>query len=155
MLPRGGNIMKKIILFILGGGGVLFLLLQLIPVDRTNPPITQEIKWDSPETRELAQRACLDCHSNETVWPWYSYVAPISMRVVKHVDDGRYHLNFSQWDRENHELDSVIENIQEGKMPLRDYLLLHPEARLTDAETEQLIAGLKATFQNDPAIPFE
>lgn len=147
--------MKKIILFTLGGGVILFLLLQLIPVDRTNPPITQEIKWDSPETRELAQRACFDCHSNETVWPWYAYVAPVSLRVIKHVDDGRYHLNFSQWDRENHGLDDLIENIQEGKMPLRDYLLLHSEARLTDAETEQLIVGLKATFQNDPAIPFE
>ncbi len=152
MLPRGGNIMKKIILFVLGGGVILFLLLQLIPVDRTNPPITQEIKWDSAETRELAQRACFDCHSNETVWPWYSYVMPISRKVVGHVNHGRYHLNFSQWDGENEELAKVIETIEEGKMPLRDYLLLHPEARLTDAETEQLIAGLKATFQNDPPI---
>jgi hypothetical protein len=147
--------MKKIILYAGIGAFILFLLLQLVPVDRTNPPITQEIKWDSPETRELAQRACFDCHSNETVWPWYSYVAPISMRVVDHVEHGRFHLNFSQWDGENGELDDVIETLEEGEMPLRDYLLLHPEARLSDAEAEQLITGLKATFQNDPPIKHE
>lgn len=147
--------MKRILLFIIGGAVVLFLLLQLIPVDRTNLPITQEIQWDSPETRALAQRACFDCHSNETVWPWYSYVAPISLRVADHVEHGRFHLNFSQWDGPNEELDDVIETIEEGEMPLRDYLLLHPEARLTDAETVQLITGLKATFQNDPPLERE
>jgi hypothetical protein len=148
----GGFTLKRFVRYAMIAVVTLFLLLQLVPVDRTNPPIMQEVQWDSQETRELAQRACFDCHSNETIWPWYSYVLPISLRVVNHVDHGRFHLNFSQWDDEQEELDEVIEAIEEGEMPLRDYMLLHPEARLTDAETAQLIAGFKATFQNDPPI---
>jgi hypothetical protein len=142
--------MKKFIRYAVIGVVILFLLLQLVPVDRTNPPVTREVNWDSLETRELAQRACFDCHSNETIWPWYSYVAPISLPIAHHVEEGREYLNFSEWNGENAELEDVIETIEEGEMPLGNYLPLHPEARLTDAETAQLIAGFKATFQNDP-----
>ena len=131
---------------------VLLVLIQFIPVNRTNPAVTQEVKWDSPETRALAQRACFDCHSNETVWPWYSYVAPISLRVAEHVDDGRRHLNFSTWDQANEESEKIIEVIQNGEMPLWDYLLMHPEAKLSDAEKEALITGLQTTLDNDPPI---
>ena len=131
---------------------VLLVLIQFIPVNRTNPAVTQEVKWDSPETRALAQRACFDCHSNETVWPWYSYVAPISLRVAEHVDDGRRHLNFSTWDQANEESEKIIEVIQNGEMPLWDYLLMHPDAKLSDAEKEALITGLQTTLANDPPI---
>lgn len=126
--------------------------IQFIPVNRTNPPVTREIKWNAPETKALAQRACFACHSNETVWPAYSYIAPISLRVANHVEEGRGELNFSAWDQPNADFDEVRENIERGEMPLKDFLLLHPEARLTAAETQQLIAGLEATFQQDPPI---
>ena len=65
---------------------IILVGIQLIPVSRTNPAITREVKWDAPATRTLAQRACFDCHSNETTWPWYGYVAPISWRLA---DTGR------------------------------------------------------------------
>jgi hypothetical protein len=129
---------------------VLFVLLQLIPVDRTNPPVTQEVEWDSAETRALAQRACFDCHSNETTWPWYSYIAPISLRVADHVEEGREKLNFSEWNRSNESLHEILETLEEGEMPLSDYLLMHPEAKLTAAEQQALIDGLQATLTNDP-----
>ncbi len=76
-----------------------FLLIQLVPYGRnhTNPPVLQEPNWDSPQTRALAQRACFDCHSNETEWPWYSHVAPVSWLVQRDVEEGREKVNFSTW----------------------------------------------------------
>lgn len=132
-----------------------FLLIQLIPIDKTNPPITREVRWDSDQTRALAQRACFDCHSNETVWPWYTNIAPPKFMVANHVRDGREHLNFSEWDRPQHDPDEVAELIEDGDMPLRNYLLMHPEAVLSEAEQQQLIDGLEATFAQDPPIEDE
>lgn len=131
----------------LGAVGAVLLLIQVVPFgDRTNPPVTQEPAWDSPRTRELAKRACFDCHSNETVWPWYSYVAPVSWLVLHDVEEGREHLNFSEFDRPQKDAHEAAEQVEMGEMPLPIYLPTHPEARLTDAETQELIAGLKATF---------
>lgn len=131
---------------------VLLILIQFVPVDRSNPPVTREVQWDSPETRALAQRACFDCHSNETVWPWYSYVAPVSLYLAHHVDDGRRHLNFSTWDQPNEDSEHIIKVVQDGSMPLWDYVLAHSEADLDQAEKEALIAGLQATLANDPPV---
>src|SRR4249920_3105778 len=80
---------------------VLLVVIQLVPYgrDHTNPPVTREVKWDSARTRELAVDACYDCHSNQTVWPWYSNVAPVSWLVYADVKSGRETLNFSDWDR--------------------------------------------------------
>jgi glutaredoxin len=93
--------LKKVLKFAGIAFVVLLILIQFIPVAHTNPPVTREIQWDSLQTRALAQRACFDCHSNETVWPWYAYVAPVSWRIANHVYDGRRRLNFSEWDRPN------------------------------------------------------
>lgn len=144
----------KLLLLIAGALLLLFVGIQLIPVSRGNPPVTLEVRWDSPQTRELAKRACLDCHSNETVWLWYSYVAPISFGISNHVMEGREKLNFSEWDRTDIDFEEIEESITEGKMPLWNYLLVHPEARLTASEKEQLLSGLRATFkQNPPRSP--
>ncbi len=132
--------------------GIALIAIQLVPVDRSNPAVTKEVAWDSQETRMLARRACMDCHSNRTVWPWYSYVAPVSWRLSEHVRLGRQQLNFSEWDRPNEDLDEVIEVIETGEMPLDDYLLLHGEARLTVDEQQVLIEGLRRTFIGDPPI---
>ena len=132
--------------------GVALIAIQLVPVERTNPAITKEVAWDSPTTRALAERACFDCHSNKTRWPWYSFVAPMSWRVADHVRLGRSDLNFSEWDQPNKDLDDVIEEIEEGEMPLRSYLRLHGEARLSEEEKEALIAGFRRTFVSDPPI---
>lgn len=123
-------------------------LSQLVPYGRTasNPAVTGEPAWSSPGTRELAVDACFSCHSNETTWPWYSRVAPMSWAVAAHVEEGRAALNFSEFDRRQ-EADEIIETIQDGSMPPAYYTRfgLHPEAKLTPAERAELIAGLQAT----------
>ncbi len=127
---------------------VLFVLIQLVPYGRnhTNPPVLAEPEWDSPQTRELAVRACFDCHSNETKWPFYSHIAPMSWLVQKDVDEGRSRLNFSEWTRPQQDADDAAEVVREGTMPLKQYLFLHPEARLSAAEREALANGLEATI---------
>lgn len=121
----------------------LLVVIQLVPYgrDHANPPVTAEPAWDSPETRALAVAACFDCHSNETVWPWYSNVAPVSWLVQRDVDEGREKLNFSEWGRPQ-EADEAGETVREGEMPPRQYLITHPEARLSDVELATLAAGL-------------
>jgi hypothetical protein len=121
-----------------------FGLIQLVPYgrDHTNPPVVQEPNWDSPQTRELAVRACFDCHSNETTWPWYSSIAPVSWLVQRDVDEGRRHLNFTDWGRRSVDGGEMAEVVSEGEMPPWFYLPLHPRARLSDAEKQALIQGL-------------
>jgi mono/diheme cytochrome c family protein len=129
--------------------GALFLLLQAVPFGRmpSNPPVTGEPAWDSPQTRALAVRACFDCHSNETEEPWYSNVAPISWAVSDHVESGRSKLNFSEFDRPQKDADKSDEITEEGDMPPDYYTRfgLHSTAQLNDAEVAQLVAGLRAT----------
>ena len=135
---------KKIILWVVVAAVVLALLIQLIPLPgrNNNPPVVAEPNWDSPQTRALAKRACFDCHSNETVWPWYSYVAPVSWLIYNDVMEGRSKMNFSDWNRGYQpSIGEIIGELQEGGMPLPQYLLMHPEARLTSAEKQQLITG--------------
>jgi hypothetical protein len=132
---------------------VLFVVIQLIPATKTNPQVTQEVKWDSPETKALAVKACYDCHSNETVWPWESNIAPLSWYLANHVSEGRSRLNFSEWDKPNAEAEEIVRSVQDDKMPLWDYTLMHSNAKLTDAERAALVAGLTTTLQQDPPIP--
>lgn len=141
---------KKIIRTAILALVILFVLIQLVPYGRahTNPPVVQEPAWDSPATRALAQRACFDCHSHETAWPWYTNVAPVSWMIQRHVDEGREKLNFSDWgNSRERELDEIAEVILEGEMPLPNYLPMHPEARLTPAEKQALIDGLNASLR--------
>lgn len=126
----------------------LLLLLQLLPMGqpRTNPPVSAEPAWDSPRTRELFVRGCADCHSNQTRWPWYSRVAPVSWLVANDVAEGREHFNVSQWNQPQDDADEAAEKLREGEMPLRIYLPTHPEAWFSASERAELIAGLEATF---------
>src|SRR5512138_1860040 len=123
------------------------VLIQLVPYGRqhTNPPIKSEPPWDNPQTRAIAKRACFDCHSNETVWPWYSNVAPASWLVYGDVMEARRRLNFSEWNRpELQYVEEFKEVYYERNMPPANYLLLHPEARLTETEWKQLYDGLES-----------
>lgn len=125
---------------------LLFLLIQLVPYgkDHTNPPVASEPKWDSPATRELARRACFDCHSNETIWPWHSNIAPVSWLIYYDAQKGRRHLNFSDWNRvgKKRSAAKIVKSIQKGEMPTWIYLPAHPEAWLTAAEKQALMDGL-------------
>ena len=146
------NSAVKIILLVVVIGLVLFGLAQLVPVTRTNPPVVTQVTWDSPQTEALFKRACADCHSNETVWPWYAYVAPVSWLVAHDVDEGRASLNISELDPGSPEYREMIEEVSEvvleGEMPKPIYFPTHPEARLTPEETQALAAGLQATLKN-------
>lgn len=129
--------------------GILFVLIQLIPYGRNheNPPVTGEPEWDSSRTRELFFRACADCHSNETKWPWYANVAPVSWLVTHDVDEGREYFNISEWNQNRKQkADDAAEEIEEGEMPLWFYVPLHPEADLNEVEKQELIAGMRAMF---------
>ncbi len=127
---------------------VLFGLIQLIPYghNHNNPPVIAEPNWDSQQTRALAVRACFDCHSNETTWPWYSNIAPISWLVERDVEEGRQRLNFSEWGVGRQRTREIVEVVQRGSMPPGIYIIQHPSAKLTSQETQQLIQGLQATF---------
>ena len=134
----------KIVIILFG----LAIAIQLIPYGRnhTNPPVIAEPTWDSPQTKALAERACMDCHSNETVWPWYSNIAPVSWLVQHDVDEARQHLNFSEWGQRRQETDEISRVINGGEMPPFQFLINHPEAKLTEAEKQALIQGLQATM---------
>lgn len=112
----------------------------------SNPPVRAEPQWDSPRTRELAKRACFDCHSNETVWPWYTNIPPVAFLLRHDVDEGRSKMNFSEFDRPQQKADEAAEVVAEGEMPMPIYLPLHPEAKLTAEEKQELINGLLATL---------
>lgn len=133
---------------ILVGAGVALVIAQVIPVSRTNPPVESEVPA-SPEVRQILRRACYDCHSNETVWPGYAYVAPVSWLIASDVLRGRRHMNFSTWNRlsadeQAKHFREAWEQVSEGEMPLGIYLPLHPEARLTDADKAALEAWSKS-----------
>jgi hypothetical protein len=133
---------------IVGIGGALLVSMQLVPYgrDHTNPPVLAEPDWDSADTRALFFRACRDCHSNETEWPWYSRIAPISWLLQYDVAEGRSHVNVSQWGHGKQHADEAAEMVRESEMPPWFYLPLHPDATFSPQERERFIAGLERTF---------
>ena len=130
------NDMKKRIKYTLFVLIAIFLGMQLIPVERSNPPVVSDL--DAPiEVKTILKRSCYDCHSNEVNWPWYSYVAPVSWLVAHDVKEGREELNFSEWSKhsDNPEMkEEIIEEIVEGEMPLPIYLIVHPRASVSEQE---------------------
>ncbi|HVS10446.1 MAG TPA: heme-binding domain-containing protein [Planctomycetota bacterium] len=143
--------MSRTVRWILIAPVAALALLQLVPFgrDHTNPPVVREPEWDSPRTRELVRRACYDCHSNESRWPWYAHVAPASWLVQHDVEEAREHLNFSEWHLPQRHQFEAVEMVEEGEMPLWYYALMHPSARLDEAETKALIDGFKATLGSE------
>lgn len=136
--------MKRWILRIVVVLAVLFLGIQFVPAGRTNPPATKPLAA-SPEVMTILRRACFDCHSNETDWPWYAYVAPASWLVVHDTDEGRAELNFSHWGdmTEKKRISAAsecVELAEGGEMPLEPYVWMHPEAKLTPADIAVLTA---------------
>jgi mono/diheme cytochrome c family protein len=129
------------------GVAALLIVAQAVPYGRShdNPPVIQEPAWDSAATRAQVVKSCFACHSNETEWPWYSNIAPMSWLIQKDVDGGRRELNFSEWNRQQDGTDAA-EVVRDGEMPMWQYTILHPGAKLSDAEKEKLAQGLEATF---------
>lgn len=121
-----------------------FALIQFIPLDRSNPPVEKKEDFvhvlNTPRNvREILRKACYDCHSNETHYPDYAYVAPLSWSIKNHVNKGRRHLNVSIWktynaDLKKNMLENSIRSVKEYSMPSPAYITQHPEANLTKAE---------------------
>jgi hypothetical protein len=132
--------MRKGLLIGLAAVVAVALFIQLIPYGRShsNPTVAVEPQWSSPQVRDLAVRACYDCHSNETVWPWYTNIAPFSWLVQWDVDSGRDTLNFSEWNSRRGETGEAVEVMREGGMPQWYYTILHPSAKLSQNEKDQL-----------------
>jgi hypothetical protein len=135
---------KKILGILILAGIALFVLIQVLPIghDHSNPPVVQDAPWRTADAREVAKRACYDCHSNETTWPWYSNIAPLSWQIQRDVVEGRQKLNFSTWGQGEQETEEIAEVIQGEEMPPRTYLVLHPAAKLSPSEKEVLLQGL-------------
>lgn len=130
---------------------VMLAVIQLVPVDRSSPPVVSQVVWDSPQTKALITTTCLDCHSNETRWPWYASIAPASWLTSLHVHDGREGFNLSDLNklpafRRNQLAENMAMRIRLGTMPPKDYLFLHADARLSDAQKDQLIQGVRASL---------
>ncbi|HEU5163562.1 MAG TPA: heme-binding domain-containing protein [Thermoanaerobaculia bacterium] len=114
---------------------------QFVRPARTNPAVDAPLAIGDPAVEAVLRRACFDCHSNETRWPWYSAVAPSSWLVVRDVNEGRGEMNFSSWNDPEGELrEEICEKVREGEMPLKIYLPLHAKARLTEADKTALCA---------------
>ena len=135
---------KRRWLYVLGGLLLLLVILQMVPSPPAdNPPVEEELAVPG-EVAVVLERSCYDCHSSETEWPWYAHVAPVKWLVRNHVADARDEINFSAWNRIDsgdraHKFEEIAEEVEEEHMPLRSYLILHPDARLTDADRELLI----------------
>lgn len=142
--------MKKILIWTV----VIFGLMQLIPIDRTNKPIDKkqnfvDVFQPPKQVQEILKNACYDCHSNEVYYPKYAYVAPVSWSIKHHINEGRERANFSEWTRYNQEqkdyiLDDIIESMERKEMPLKGYIPMHPKANLTNTQRKVFTDYFKA-----------
>ncbi len=140
--------MKKIIKIIAILVFIGFVGIQFIRPNRTNPPInkaeTLEATTNVPENiKAIFNRSCNDCHSNKTVYPWYSNIAPISWKLVEHIEEGRDEMNFSKWgtyskERKQRKLEKICEEVEERKMPHNQFLWIHWDAKLSDEQIKIL-----------------
>jgi hypothetical protein len=142
---HGARSWKKTLLWVIGICVVLFIVIQFIPYGRSshsNPAPTNPFMWTDPQARDIARASCYDCHSNRTKWWWATDIAPFSWLVQHDVDDGRARLNFSEYD--GMPTADQFRRAVEGGMPPLQYTMLHPNAKLTDAEKQTLIDGYAA-----------
>jgi hypothetical protein len=134
--------MKRKLRAALVGFAAALLVAQVIPMDRSSPPVESEVPA-SPEVKAVLQRSCYNCHSNQTEWPWYSRVAPVSWLLAHDVNEGRSLVNYSTWNRlsavdQAKAVHESWEHVDEGEMPPWYYVPVHPEARLSDRDRELL-----------------
>jgi hypothetical protein len=156
-----GGLMAKILKWSIIAAAIIFAGAQFVRPAKTNPPVDEartaqaHLKMTS-EVEAIFRRACYDCHSNETRWPWYSNIAPASWFLSDHVDHGRKHLNFSDWAQPDRhtanknaaaQLDEICKEVKVRAMPLGTYLILHPDARLADQDIEVICGWAESERQ--------
>ncbi len=135
---------KKIGLFLL----IVFVIMQFFRIDKTNPSVDKAqdfmtLTQPNEEITSILKIACYDCHSHETHYPWYTNISPVNWWVKKHIRVGREKLNFSEWgayaaNKANHKLEECAEETREKHMPLTPYWIMHPKAKLSEAQRETL-----------------
>lgn len=142
--------MKKFLIWAVA----IFVLMQLIPIDRTNKPVNKsqnfvDVLQPPQEIKNILKNGCYDCHSNEVYYPKYAYVAPVSWSIKHHINEGRERVNFSEWtlynkEQKDHILDDIVEAMENKEMPLKGYIPMHPKANLTDAQRKVFTDYFKA-----------
>lgn len=145
--------MKRILKWTGIGLVVLFIVIQAIRPAKTNPPVdeTKTMQANTHMSREVSailDRACADCHSSKTTWPWYSQIAPVSWWVIDDVNDGRKELSLSDWGayenkRKARKLQEICETVEKGEMPMKSYVLIHSDAKLSDSDKQLLCEWAK------------
>jgi Haem-binding domain len=139
-----GRVFKWILIVV----GCLFLFAQFLRPARTNPPVDpsqtiEALTQMTPQAKDILERSCRDCHSNQTVWPWYTNVAPVSWWLSNHVNVGRSNMNLSEWgkldpNRQDRKLRQICDEVSDGAMPLSSYTPMHPKAKLSDQDKKTL-----------------
>ncbi len=132
----------------------IFMIIQFFGPERTNPPVDKSrtvmaLTHMPDHVAKIINRSCRDCHTYQTKWPWYSYIAPVSWLVIDDVNEGRRHINFSDWARYSPKkvakaLDEICEEVEDGTMPLKSYLWIHRDARLTEEEVQAICNWTKS-----------
>jgi hypothetical protein len=140
--------MKRVLKIVVIVAAIAFIVIQFIPVDKTNPPIdpTKTIEASMnvpPDVQQILARSCNDCHSNKTEYPWYSNIAPVSWWLKNHITEARHELNFSEWGTYNekkkaHKLEEICGETRSHAMPLPSYLWIHRDAVLSESDIATL-----------------
>lgn len=143
-MKKKKSLIKRILLVLL----LVIIVMQFFRIDKNNPPVVKSedlisITKPPAEIEKMLRSACYDCHSNETVYPWYSNVAPVSWMLEHHVEEGREHLNFSKWGtlsvkKQNHKMHECAEEVAEGEMPMNSYTWTHSDASLSATQKKTL-----------------
>jgi hypothetical protein len=126
---------------------VVLIVIQFVPIERTNPPVESDVPAPA-ELKAVLRRSCYDCHSNETRWPWYAWVAPVSWLIANDVKEGRREVNFSVWNqyggnRKARKLKEIVEQVEQNKMPQWYYVIMHPEVKLSGSDKEMIVRWAK------------
>ena len=143
------KMVRRILIILL----IALIAIQFYRIDKNNPEVVAgqdfiEITNPPAEIRQILTVACYDCHSHETVYPWYTNIAPFSFWIKGHINEGRHHLNFSEWGtytnkRAHHKLEECYEEVEEGHMPLPSYTWIHKDAVLTDVQRDAMATWFK------------
>lgn len=140
---------------------IVFVIIQVFRIDKSNAPLDKSkdilvITQASPEISGILRTSCYDCHSNESVYPWYTNIAPFSWWIKHHMNEGKEELNFSEWGdykerRKDHKLKESIEMVEEEEMPLGSYTWIHGEAELTKEQQKKLVEWFRSlrSFESD------
>jgi cytochrome c2 len=134
------KIFKRILLVLV----ILFVIAQFIRPARTNPPVDPAKRLAMPQNvQSIFDRSCRDCHSNQTEWPWYTNVSPLSWWVVNHVNGGRKHFNASEFNtyaakKQSKKIEELCDQVEQGDMPLSSYVVVHRQAKLAPQDVQTL-----------------